>query len=95
MATTDFNLEQYIDNKALDEIERDTWMGNREEEARQLHFDLETPLPNETRGKKASTQVSGGNLRQPPGAEQQTIPSAHTVYRPVARYTRHQKRMAD
>ena len=45
MATTDFNLEQYIDNKALDEIERETWKHDREEEAKQLHLDLEKPLP--------------------------------------------------
>ena len=45
MATTDFNLEQYIDNKALDEIERETWKHDREQEAKQLHLDLEIPLP--------------------------------------------------
>ena len=45
MATTDFNLEQYIDNKALDEIERETWLHDREQEAKQLHLDLEMPLP--------------------------------------------------
>ena len=52
MATTDFNLEQYIDNKALDEIERETWLHDREEEAKQLHLDLETPLPNEPEGER-------------------------------------------
>ena len=54
MATTDFNLEQYIDNKALDGIERETWLHDREQEAKQLHFDLEMPLPdNPERRKKA------------------------------------------
>ena len=52
MATTDFNLEQYIDNKALDEIERETLEGNREEEAKQLHLDLEMPLPTDPEGRK-------------------------------------------
>ena len=52
MATTDFNLEQYIDNKALDEIERETWLHDREQEAKQLHLDLEMPLPNEPEGRK-------------------------------------------
>ena len=52
MATTDFNLEQYIDNKALDRIERDTWVGNREQEAKQLHLDLETPLPDDPEMRK-------------------------------------------
>ena len=52
MATTDFNLEQYIDNKALDEIERETLEGNREEEAKQLHLDLEMPLPNDPKMRK-------------------------------------------
>ena len=52
MATTDFNLEQYIDNKALDEIERETWLHDREEEAKQLHLDLETPLPTDPEGRK-------------------------------------------
>ena len=45
MDMTDFDLEQYIDNKALDEIERETWLHDREEEAKQLHLDLEKPLP--------------------------------------------------
>ena len=52
MATTDFNLEQYIDNKALDEIERETWKHDREQEAKQLHLDLEMPLPDEPKGRK-------------------------------------------
>ena len=52
MATTDFNLERYIDNKALDRIERDTWEGNREEEAKQLHLDLEIPLPDDPKMRK-------------------------------------------
>ena len=52
MATTDFNLEQYIDNKALDEIERETWKHDREEEAKQLHLGLEIPLPNDPKMRK-------------------------------------------
>ena len=52
MATTDFNLEQYIDNKALDGIERETWLHDREQEAKQLHFDLEMPLPDDPERRK-------------------------------------------
>ena len=66
MATTDFDLEQYIDNKALDEIERETWKHDREQEAKQLHLDLETPLPTDPEGRKKVLRDRGeifDNLR--------------------------------
>ena len=66
MATTDFNLEQYIDNKALDEIERETWLHDREEEAKQLHLALEIPLPHEPEMRKEALRLRGeifDNLR--------------------------------
>ena len=66
MATTDFDLEQYIDNKALDEIERETWLHEREQEAKQLHLDLEKPLPNEPDMRKKALSFRGeifDNLR--------------------------------
>ena len=66
MATTDFNLEQYIDNKALDEIERETWLHDREEEAKQLDLDLEKPLPTDPEGRKEVLRLRGeifDNLR--------------------------------
>ena len=66
MATTDFDLEQYIDNSDLDEIERETWTHDREEEARKLHMDLATPLPNEPEMRKDALRIRGeifDNLR--------------------------------
>ena len=66
MATTDFNLEQYIDNKALDEIERETWTHDREEEARKLHTDLAKPLPDDPGMRKDALRLRGetfDNLR--------------------------------
>ena len=52
MDMTDFDLEQYIDNKALDEIERETWLHDREEEAKQLRLELEIPLPDDPKMRK-------------------------------------------
>ena len=59
MATTDFNLEQYIDNKALDEIERETWLHDREQVAKHLHIDLEIPLPDDPELRKEVLRKRG------------------------------------
>ena len=49
---TDFNLEQYIDNDNLDEIEREIWTHEREQIAHQLHSDLAIALPDDPEAKK-------------------------------------------
>ena len=66
MAMTDFNLEQYIDNNALNEIESETWTHEREQTAHQLHLDLATPLPDDPTMRKEALRLRGeifDNLR--------------------------------
>ena len=56
---TDFNLEQYIKNSTLNEIERETWLHDREQLAKQLHLDLEISLPDEPEMKKEALKRRG------------------------------------
>ena len=66
MATTDFDLDQYIDNSALDAIERETWEHDREQEAQALHNDLAISLPDDPAMRKEAFRKRGDffdNLR--------------------------------
>ena len=56
---TDFNLEQYIDNDNLDEIERENWTHEREQIAHQLHSDLAIALPDDPEAKKEVLRKRG------------------------------------
>ena len=59
---TDFNIEQYIDNDNLDEIEREIWTHDRKQIAQQLHFDLAISLPDDPEAKKEVLKKRGATF---------------------------------